>query len=75
MNLPEAVVSGTHNTEKHLLRRLRDYRTVNTDDDTVLNYFDELEFHPEKIGKLSSQSFSYCLYSLSCEMKKIGLFP
>ncbi|KAK3753134.1 hypothetical protein RRG08_024412 [Elysia crispata] len=49
MNLPEAVVSGTHNTEKHLLRRLRDYRTVNTDDDTVLNYFDELEFHPEKI--------------------------
>ncbi|RUS85279.1 hypothetical protein EGW08_006980 [Elysia chlorotica] len=49
MNLPEAVVSGTHNTEKHLLRRLRDYRMVNTDDDTVLNYFDELEFHPEKI--------------------------
>ena len=51
MNLPEAVVTGTHNTEKHLLRRLHDYRTVNTDDDTVLNYFDELEFHPEKIGR------------------------
>ncbi|GFO41343.1 adenylate kinase 7-like [Plakobranchus ocellatus] len=50
MNLPEAVVSGTHNTEKHLLRRLHDYQTVNTDDDTVLNYFDELEFHPEKIN-------------------------
>lgn len=49
MNLPEAVVTGTHNTEKELLRRLTDYRGANTEDDTVLNYFDELEFHPEKI--------------------------
>ncbi|CAL1541835.1 unnamed protein product [Lymnaea stagnalis] len=49
MNLPESVVSGTHNTEKELLRRLAEYRALNTDDETVLNYFDELEFHPEKI--------------------------
>ncbi|XP_059158597.1 adenylate kinase 7-like [Physella acuta] len=49
MNLPEAVVANTHNTEKELMRRLADYRGINTDDDTVLNYFDELEFHPEKI--------------------------
>lgn len=51
MNLPEEVVTGTHNTEKELLRRLTDYRNANNDDDTVFNYFDELEFHPEKIGK------------------------
>ena len=31
-------------------RRLAEYRAVNTEDETVLNYFDELEFHPEMIG-------------------------
>ncbi len=50
MNLPENVVTGTHNTEEGLMRRLTDYRTINTEDETVLNYFDELEIHPEKIG-------------------------
>ena len=52
MNLPESVVAGTHNTEKELMRRLVDYRANNTEDETVLNYFDELEFHPERIGQL-----------------------
>ncbi|XP_076801317.1 adenylate kinase 7-like isoform X1 [Clavelina lepadiformis] len=47
MNLPEEVVQGTHNTEQGFLRRLQDYRSVNHEDDTVLNYFDELEIHPE----------------------------
>ena len=51
MNLPESVVVGTHNTEDGLTRRLTEYRAVNGDDDTVLNYFDELEFHPEHIGQ------------------------
>ena len=50
MNLPESVVAGTHNTEEGLLRRLTEYRTLNTEDETVLNYFDEFEIHPEKIG-------------------------
>ena len=52
MNLPESVVAGTHNTEEGLGRRLADFRALNTEDDTVLNYFDEFEIHPEKIGKL-----------------------
>ena len=51
MNLPESDVVGTHNTEDGLTRRLAEYRAVNTDDDTVLNYFDELEFHPQHIGQ------------------------
>ena len=51
MNLPESVVVGTHNTEDGLARRLAEFRAVNNDDDTVLNYFDELEFHPEHIGQ------------------------
>lgn len=49
MNLPESVVAGTHNTEKELVRRLAEYRAINTEDETILNYFDELEFHPERI--------------------------
>ena len=51
MNLPESVVAGTHNTEEGLLRRLAEFRAVNTEDETVLNYFDELEVHPDHIGK------------------------
>jgi len=53
MNLPEMVVVGTHNTEDGLTRRLAEYRAINTEDDTVLNYFDELEFHPQHIGQLA----------------------
>uniref|UniRef100_F6U2V6 Adenylate kinase 7 n=1 Tax=Ciona intestinalis TaxID=7719 RepID=F6U2V6_CIOIN len=49
MNLPEEVVQGTHNTEEGFLRRLQEYRSSNHIDDTVLNYFDELEIHPEHI--------------------------
>ena len=51
MNLPESQVVGTHNTEDGLVRRLDAFRNSNTEEDTVLNYFDELEFHPEKMGK------------------------
>lgn len=51
MNLPETVVAGTHNTEEGLMRRLREFNMVNTADETVLNYFDQLEIHPESIGK------------------------
>ncbi|PFX27190.1 adenylate kinase 7-like [Stylophora pistillata] len=49
MNLPESVVAGTHNTEEGLMRRLAEFRASNTEDETVLNYFDELEIHPDHI--------------------------
>ena len=58
MNLPEIVVVGTHLTEDGLMRRLADYRAINNDDDTVLNYFDELEFHPQHIGQSALQLMS-----------------
>ena len=51
--LPEPVVVGTHNTDEAFSRRLADYRAVNTDDDSVTNYFDELEFHPHRFGPYS----------------------
>ncbi|XP_022083224.1 adenylate kinase 7-like [Acanthaster planci] len=49
MNLPESTVAGTHNNEEGLLRRLTEFRAVNEEDTTVLNYFDELEIHPEHV--------------------------
>lgn len=49
MNMPEKEVSNTHNTEDGFSRRLVEYRAINTEDETVLNYFDELEIHPEHI--------------------------
>lgn len=56
MNLPEGVVTGTHNAEEGFTRRISEYRAINTDDETVLNYFDELEFHPEKIDITNDHS-------------------
>lgn len=50
MNLPETVVAGTHYTQDRFLRSLSLFRELNTEDETVLNYFDELEIHPQFIG-------------------------
>ncbi|XP_068874317.1 adenylate kinase 7 isoform X5 [Aphelocoma coerulescens] len=49
INLPESVVAGTRYTEDQFLQSLKLFRKLNTDDTTVLNYFDELEIHPQFI--------------------------
>ncbi|NWW39866.1 KAD7 kinase, partial [Panurus biarmicus] len=49
INLPESEVAGTHYTEEQFLQSLKHFRKLNTDDMTVLNYFDELEIHPQFI--------------------------
>ncbi|XP_029648772.1 adenylate kinase 7-like [Octopus sinensis] len=56
MRLPEHVVAGTHNTEEGFQRRLTEFRANNTEDNTVLNFFDELEFHPERIDITQDKS-------------------
>ncbi|XP_063919544.1 adenylate kinase 7-like [Zophobas morio] len=43
MKLPEETIRDTRNSEENLLARLEVYRENNTDENTVLNYFDELE--------------------------------
>ncbi|KAK9300199.1 hypothetical protein QLX08_007043 [Tetragonisca angustula] len=43
---PEREIQGTHYTEEHMMRRLREYRKRNTEDNTPLNFFDEIEIHP-----------------------------
>ncbi|KAJ1343669.1 hypothetical protein BSLG_001744 [Batrachochytrium salamandrivorans] len=64
MRLPEAVVSGTKNSEEALLKRLEEYRKINTDETTVLNYFDEQEIHPitlaAKTEALAAQNRLLC---------------
>ncbi|KAM7109375.1 adenylate kinase 7 isoform 2-T2 [Ciconia maguari] len=47
INLPERIVAGTHYTQDRFLHSLNLFRELNTDDKTVLNYFDELEIHPQ----------------------------
>ncbi|XP_066468320.1 adenylate kinase 7 isoform X1 [Tiliqua scincoides] len=49
MNLPESVVAGTHYAQDRYLRALSLFRELNAEDETVLNYFDELEIHPQVI--------------------------
>ncbi|KFW09659.1 Adenylate kinase 7, partial [Eurypyga helias] len=49
INLPEKIVAGTHYSQDLFLPLLNLFRELNTDDKTVLNYFDELEIHPHFI--------------------------
>ncbi|KAJ3402220.1 Adenylate kinase 7 [Chytriomyces hyalinus] len=56
MNLPEAATADTKNSEESLMRRLEEFRNANTDESTVLNYFDELEIHPHPVSITSNES-------------------
>lgn len=53
MNLPESVVAGTHYAQDRYLRSLSLFRDLNAEDETVLNYFDEIEIHPQVIGMVA----------------------
>ncbi|KAM9341251.1 adenylate kinase 7 [Symphorus nematophorus] len=46
MNLPERLVQEYNYEQEHFLRRLASYRETNLEDETVVNYFDELEISP-----------------------------
>uniref|UniRef100_A0A4W3JD38 Adenylate kinase 7a n=1 Tax=Callorhinchus milii TaxID=7868 RepID=A0A4W3JD38_CALMI len=49
MNLAESEVAGTHYTQEKFLRHLAKYRDTNTEDETLLNFFEEIEVHPVHI--------------------------
>ncbi|KAM9711086.1 adenylate kinase 7 isoform 4-T4 [Dama dama] len=71
MNLPESVVTGTHYSQDRFLRALSNYRDINTEDETVLNYFDELEIHPIHIdvGRLEDAQNRLAIKQL---IKEVG---
>lgn len=49
LNLPESVAQGTSHSVEKYFPRLAAFRKNNSDDETVLKYFDELEIHLERI--------------------------
>ncbi|KAJ7990876.1 hypothetical protein DPEC_G00291450 [Dallia pectoralis] len=61
IDLPECLVEGTSYSQKHFLRRLKSFRENNVEDETVLNYFDELDVHTEHIEITSSDDPQYLL--------------
>uniref|UniRef100_H0WQ96 Adenylate kinase 7 n=1 Tax=Otolemur garnettii TaxID=30611 RepID=H0WQ96_OTOGA len=71
INLPESVVAGTHYSQDRFLRALSNYRDLNTEDETVFNYFDEIEIHPIHIdvGKLEDAQNRLAIKQL---IKEIG---
>ncbi|XP_022431563.1 adenylate kinase 7 isoform X3 [Delphinapterus leucas] len=71
MNLPESIVAGTHYSQGQFLRALSSYRDINTEDETVLNYFDELEIYPIHIdvGRLEDAQNRLAIKQL---IKEIG---
>ncbi|XP_066550685.1 adenylate kinase 7 [Amia ocellicauda] len=71
LNLPESVVAGTHNSQEQFLRRLTSFREVNVEDETVLNYFDELEIHPVHID-ISSSDDTECTAVIDNMLKIVG---
>ncbi|XP_030786803.1 adenylate kinase 7 isoform X5 [Rhinopithecus roxellana] len=71
INLPERIVAGTHYSQDRFLRALSNYRDINIEDETVLNYFDEIEIHPIHIdvGKLEDAQNRLAIKQL---IKEIG---
>lgn len=50
MNLPEALVQELSYDPELFLRRLATYREDSTEDETVLNFFDELDINSLCLG-------------------------
>ncbi|KAF5900297.1 adenylate kinase 7-like, partial [Clarias magur] len=48
-NLPQSIAEEMRYTRDEFLQRLALFREENSEDETVLDYFDELEVHPEHI--------------------------
>lgn len=48
--LPQSLAEKMRYTEEEFVPRLERYRERSAAEDTVLDYFDELEIHPEHIG-------------------------
>ncbi|KAG7466206.1 hypothetical protein MATL_G00162340 [Megalops atlanticus] len=61
LNLPESAVEGTHYTQDQFPRRLATFRENNVEDETVLNYFVELEIHIDHIEITSSDDMEYLI--------------
>ncbi|XP_056632232.1 adenylate kinase 7-like [Diorhabda sublineata] len=72
MKLPQKMIEGTHYDEFNMLRRLAEFNEYNSQDNTVLTFFDEAEIHPivvkifdEETGKpLDTDCIFDCVYEI-----------
>ncbi|ORX57276.1 P-loop containing nucleoside triphosphate hydrolase protein [Piromyces finnis] len=69
MLLPEQQVIGTSNTEEEFTKRLEDFKTNNTEENTVLNYFDEFEIHSITLD-VENKSIQYLMEKVINEVGK-----
>lgn len=49
-NIPQNVAEEMHYTQDEFTESLAKFRETFAEDESVLDYFDELEIHPEHIG-------------------------
>ncbi|XP_056624060.1 adenylate kinase 7 isoform X1 [Triplophysa dalaica] len=59
LNLPESLVEGTSYSPEQFLQRLARFRERNVEDETLLNYFEDLEIHPELFEITSNDDNEY----------------
>uniref|UniRef100_A0A667XQH6 Adenylate kinase 7b n=1 Tax=Myripristis murdjan TaxID=586833 RepID=A0A667XQH6_9TELE len=61
LNLPERLVENSSYRQEHFLQRLASYRENNVEDETILNYFDELDIMPQHMEISNSDDPEYLL--------------
>ncbi|XP_036927881.1 adenylate kinase 7 [Acanthopagrus latus] len=71
MNLPERQVQEHNYDQEHFLRRLATYRESNMEDNTVINYFEELDISPLYL-EITSSSEPDCLLLIQKIFHTVG---
>ncbi|XP_034756516.1 adenylate kinase 7a [Etheostoma cragini] len=56
LGLPQSVAEEMHYTQEEFVPRLTSYRQLSTAEETLLDYFNELEIHPEHIEVTTEDS-------------------
>ncbi|XP_031178441.1 adenylate kinase 7-like [Sander lucioperca] len=79
LGLPQSVAEEKHYTQEEFVPRLTRYRQLSTAEETLLDYFDELEIHPEHIEVTTGDSEYTDVIKKITEMvgipKNYGLSP
>ncbi|XP_042565691.1 adenylate kinase 7 isoform X1 [Clupea harengus] len=71
LHLPEKEVEGSSYTRERFPHRLSNYRDNNTEDETVLNYFDELNIQAESFEITSVDDMDYLVVTERI-VKRVG---
>lgn len=70
-NFPQSIAEEMQYTQDEFLQRLSMFRDANMGEESVLDYFDELEIHPEHIGENSTNPIpKHLRHCTNCESKQ-----